>query len=113
MILGPQSLVETRRGCKNELSQILAAPRRVQLREDSGANNMAHSYKHSPVLTVGEVAYFLSAQADTMRWSSEVSVSHGYRIEPTGWLMVQVGRGNEPDRRFSLPVARIGGSTRR
>ncbi|UCB43363.1 MAG: hypothetical protein JSV77_01575 [Dehalococcoidales bacterium] len=68
---------------------------------------MARDYKHSPVLTVGEVAYFLSVQADTVKWWSELSVSHSYRIEPTGWLTVQVGRRNEPSRNSSLPVARV------
>jgi len=69
---------------------------------------MARDYKHSPVMTVGEVAYFLGVQADTVRWWSELSVSHSYRIETTGLLTVQVGKGNKPDRSFSLPVARIG-----
>ena len=69
---------------------------------------MARDYKHGPVLTVGEVAYFLSAQADTVRWWSELSVAHGFRIESTGWLTVQVGRRKEPGRSFSLPIARVG-----
>ena len=69
---------------------------------------MARDYEQSPVLTVGEVAYFLSVQADTVRWWSELSVSHSYRIEPTGWLTVQAKRGNGHGRSFSLPVARVG-----
>ncbi|HEY33654.1 MAG TPA: hypothetical protein G4O10_11210 [Dehalococcoidia bacterium] len=69
---------------------------------------MTRDCQQSPVLTVGEVAYFLNAQADTVRWWSELSVSHSYRIEPMGWLTVQVGRGNELGSNYSLPVARIG-----
>jgi len=70
---------------------------------------MTRNYEHGPILTVGEVAYFLNTQADTVRWWSELSVAHGYRIEPTGWLTVQVGKRKEPDHSFSLPVARVGG----
>ena len=53
---------------------------------------MVRDYKQSPVLTVAEVAYFLGTGADAVGCRRELSMSSGYWIVPTGWLMLQIRR---------------------